>query len=317
MPKCTKCNKAQSLLNETEEGDFCKNCFAEHVENKLLLRNNKQDKTQNNSSKDDMNAYLTDHLHEPHNISEAKIVENDVDFWTKMDQLLDKKLSIQEEKIKQAVVAEVTGKLNDLTKQQKKLEDENKTFRQKMTVLETRQKNVENENNNMKRIINRQQGHIIQQDKQLRQKRLLISGLSETETLTYNEESADSDDKKIKIIFKALNTSIDDLVDFKRIGSPDQGPDNRPRYLLMQFIDIESRKTVKEKSSNLNGIEELKHIRIKADLTKQDREEYSRLFKLKENLEKDNPGKNVRYERGKIYLEEEVIDEFKSSSKKF
>ena len=74
---------------------------------------------------------------------------------------------------------------------------------------------------------------------------------------------------------------------------------------------------MKNSSNKLNDIEEMKHIRIKADLSKKDRTEYSRLFKLKENLEKDNPGKIVRYDKGKVYLDDVVVDEFKSSSQIF
>ena len=74
---------------------------------------------------------------------------------------------------------------------------------------------------------------------------------------------------------------------------------------------------MKNNSNKLNDIEEMKHIRIKADLSKKDRTEYSRLFKLKENLEKDNPEKIVRYDKGKVYLDNVVVDEFKSSSQFF
>ena len=74
---------------------------------------------------------------------------------------------------------------------------------------------------------------------------------------------------------------------------------------------------MKEKSSDLNYIDSLKHLRIKADLTKQDREEYGRLFKFKEDLEKNNPGKLVTYDKAKVYLENKMVDQFKSSSKLF
>ena len=87
-----------------------------------------------------------------------------------------------------------------------------------------------------------QQGHIIQQDKIIRQKRLLISGLSETDPLIYNDVTAVTDEEKTDIIFEALEISKTNLVSAKRIGAPDQGPSNRPRYLLMEFTDIDARK---------------------------------------------------------------------------
>ena len=291
MPHCRICKKGQTKLLE---GDLCRPCLTEQREN---LSRKSEEATTNN---------------------------DDDSYWKKMDELLEKKLAIQEEKIKAAVLTQVTEKLADINKRQTKLEEENKkviienkALLQRVCTLETRQKNMEQESHKVKNVINKQQGYIIQQDKLIRQKRLLISGLSESENVTYHEEEGKTDTEKVEIILRVLGVSMDKVVFHKRVGALDRGPENRPRYILMEFKDEETRKHVKENSRKLNGIEELKHIRIKADLTKEDRNEYSRLFKLKEDLEKDNPEKCVRYEKGKIYLEDEIVDEFKSSSKIF
>ena len=88
----------------------------------------------------------------------------DDSFWKKMDELLDQKLAIQEDKIKTAILTEVTEKLADITKRQTKLDEENKkivtenkSLLQRISTIETRQKNVEQESQKMKNVINKQQ----------------------------------------------------------------------------------------------------------------------------------------------------------------
>ena len=212
MGKCKTINCDAELSKKNVSG-LCMKCY-----------NNRNGKHDSNISEDGMNDYCEEEI-----VSVGKNLNDiDGDFWSKMDSLLDKKLSVQEEKIKQAVIAEVSGKVDELTKHHKKLEEENKSFRQRITAIETRQKNIEQESKKMKNIITMQQGYIIQQDKLLRQKRLLISGLSEKKILKHGEESAEDDSQKLEIIFNALDTSTDNLISFKRIGSPDQGPGNRP-----------------------------------------------------------------------------------------
>ena len=302
MPYCIDCGKGQTKLND---GLYCKSCKPGKGLTDDVVSNG-------------MNEYCENF------VKNADSTDDSNDFWGRMDELLDKKLLVQEKRIKDAVLTEVTGKIKEITTKQEKLEEdnkkivaENKKLIQKIATLETRQKNLEELGQKTKRVVNMQQGYIVQQDRAVRQKRLLICGLSETEPLKYAEEVANTDWERVEMIFKALNLSLDILITITRIGSPDQGPGNKSRYLMIEIKDKESRIKVKESSNKLHNIEELKHIRMKADLTKRDREEYSRLFKLKETLEKDNPEKTVRYEKGKIIMENETVDEFKSASQIF
>ena len=307
MPKCSRCGKGQTKLND---GDLCKVCYEKK---NGPLQNQDVDEDES----DDFMTQMGNLLDKKLEAQETKITNN-------MEDLLDKKLKAQEEKIKKAVLHEVTQQLNKINERQKKIEDankkilqENKALQQRVSTLETRQKNTESDNQKMRNVINLQQGYIIQQDKLVRQKRLLISGLSESDTLTHESESAEDDAQKLELILKLFNVSMSKVISFKRVGSPDRGPDNRPRYLLIELVDVETRKEIKDNCSILKTIETLKHLYIKADLSKKDREEYSRLFKLKEKLEKDNPSKSITYNKGKIYMENEVVDEFKTSSKIF
>ena len=78
-------------------------------------------------------------------LSDLEDPAGDTFSWAKMNKLLDNKFASQEEKIKKAVIAELNTKVTDLSNRQKKIEDDNKTFKQKMTAMETRQKNIEQE----------------------------------------------------------------------------------------------------------------------------------------------------------------------------
>ena len=122
MPHCSNCGRGQTKLNE---GGFCRSCFNENKINENLSQK----------------------------VAEATTEDDDNDYWKKMEKLLETKLAIQKEKIKKAV----TGKLADLTKRQYTLEEENKkiikenkSLAQRITTLETRQKNVEQDSQKIK-----------------------------------------------------------------------------------------------------------------------------------------------------------------------
>ena len=102
-----------------------------------------------------------------------------------------------------------------------------------------------------------------------------------------------------------------------RIGKKDQGTDNRPRYLLVEFANAADRNSVKKKSEKLKENDDTKDFYMKADSTKKEREEYKRLYDLKKKLEEDDPTKTVRIEYGKLYVEDVVVDEVHTANSDF
>ena len=70
---------------------------------------------------------------------------------------------------------------------------------------------------------------------------------------------------------------------------------------------------IKDAGKRLTDMPELKHLRIKADSSKEDRTEYSRLYTLKEKLEKDNPESSIELKKGTLYMDGTVVDKFKTS----
>ena len=78
--------------------------------------------------------------------------------------------------------------------------------------------------------------------------------------------------------------------------------------MLVEFKNQSERNGTKNASSLLNNIEELKTIRIKADLTKEERNEYTKLFKAKEEIEKDENAV-VEVNKGKLIVNGNVVDQ--------
>ena len=78
--------------------------------------------------------------------------------------------------------------------------------------------------------------------------------------------------------------------------------------MLVEFKNQSERNDIKNASSLLNNIEELKTIRIKADLTKEERNEYTRFFKANEEIEKDENAV-VEVNKGKLIVNGNVVDQ--------
>ena len=104
----------------------------------------------------------------------------------------------------------------------------------------------------------------------------------------------------------------------KRIGAKDQGAERRARFILLEFMDNNDRNKVKKESEKLKANEDTKLFYLKADKTKKEREEYKRLNKMKEELEKDNPErKKIEIKYGKLYVNEAVVDRVETENYPF
>ena len=128
----------------------------------------------------------------------------------------------------------------------------------------------------------------------------------------YEGTEAESDIDKVKLILQALNRAHIPIKFCRRIGNKDQGPDKRPKIVLVEFNSQNDRNDVRNNATSLNEIESLKHIRIKADLSYADRNEYKRLYQKRDLLINENPGKDTKVDKGKLLMDNVVIDEFKS-----
>ena len=197
----------------------------------------------------------------------------------------------------------------------KQMDTDLKNTTQRITASETKIRNLESNNEKLKTVITKQQSLLVKQDKNTRLKNVIVAGLSENESLCHNGDEATTDEEKLNLIFNYLKAPSLHHIEFvrcHRIGNPDQGPSNLPRFLLIEFKNQDDRNKVKTAGTNLKDIPALKHIRIKADLTKAERDEYKRLYDLKDKLCEDYPTATVVIEKGTVKLNGEVVDKYKT-----
>ena len=188
-----------------------------------------------------------------------------------------------------------------------------KDLKNKMTVAETKIRHLEASQEKLKTIAIKQQRKIATQDKSNRLKNLVLAGISENAPL----QEADTDMQKVMLILKALDLDYVDVISCRRTGNKDQGPENRPRFLIVEFLKQHQRNKVKLAAPKLKEIPYLKDIRIKADLTKEERDEYKRIYDLRDQLEIDNPGKEVTVDKGSVIMDGNVMDKFKTPTTDF
>ena len=213
-------------------------------------------------------------------------------------------------------ISGINQELKKNEEERKSLQAENKNINEKLKLQDARVKNLEESCKKMKTVITKQQSLIVQHDRDARSKRLIISGISQQEWELHGQ-TADTEKDKVKLVLNYLHKGDIDPVYAKRIGNKDQGPQKRPRYLLVEFKDKSDRNEVMTASSELKNDEETKKIRIKADLTKAEREEYSRIYKEKEKLESEDNTATVIFERGKLIVNGTVVDQLKFNSSIF
>ena len=195
-----------------------------------------------------------------------------------------------------------------------KVETDNKNTNKRLDVTETKIKHLEEKNDSLKKVVVKQQSQIAIQEKNNRLKNVVVGGLDENNPLVVEGNSASTDSEKVKLILNYLNLGRIDFTRCRRTGNKDQGPQKRPRFLIVEFTKQSDRNEVKAAGSQLQTIPALNDIRIKADLTKDERAEYKRLYDLRDKLTQDNPGKVVVVDRGVVKLDGQEIDKFKAPS---
>ena len=155
------------------------------------------------------------------------------------------------------------------------IETNHKTHEQKMIAAETKIKNLEASQGKLKNIVIKQQTQISNSDKKERLRNIVLAGLSESEPLGENNATTDRD--KVRHILDQLNLQHVQVNNCRRTGNKDQGPENRPRFLIVELANQEMRNDFKSAGPKLNNIEHLKNIRVKADLSKEERIKYKRI----------------------------------------
>ena len=303
MPQCIKCPNKQSKLNV---GDLCYACFNKekhqdgeevpHVEIDIAGIPMSEIDSIPDITVADLNQPITTG-------AMLKIIAGAM-------QPIHQKLADHERRI---------SKLEDGQKETadtvKKVEAESKNAENRLTVTETKIKNLEQSQGKLKNIVAKQQSQIAYQNKKERLRNVVLAGLSETEPLGQDNLTTDRD--KVRYILDQLDLHHVTIASSRRTGNKDQGPQERPRFLVVELTNQDMRHEFKAAGTKLNNIDHLKHIRVKADLSKGERDEYKRLYDLKDKLQQENPGATVLVDKGAVLINGTQIDKFKNPGMDF
>ena len=300
MPTCIVCNKNRRGL---DSNNACKEC-------RVLDTNTADNSVQITVSEDssDIPALPEDWMRKPLN---ELLGGHLMILINKNAKLVEDALRDQGKRVK---VLEANYALNEA---HKTLEKEKEKLKQRLIISETKVTNLEKNESTVKDILNKQHSYIVKCDKLKRLKNVIIGGLPENGDLQFDNKNAFTDNEKVNLILQAIGKEEIKSVHCRRIGNEDQGPNKRARYLLVEFSNQSDRNTVRNASSELKNVEVMKNIFIKGDLTKEEREEYKRLYTEKNILAENNPEVDVRVEKGKLYVGDDLVDQIKTSSKIF
>ena len=241
---------------------------------------------------------------------------NSNNYWENMNKLLDAKFNNFELKFKDSILREVKQITEPIQRSVNDLAAENKELRTQVTTLKAKTKEQDEKLDKVEKALREHHKTLVRSDKEARGKKLILAGVPETET-RINEVDATDDDRKVKEVINILGVGDIPLVSVRRIGKKDQGPDDRPRYILLEFACFKDRNIVKKNGAKLKEREDSKSFFLKADLSKKEREEYKRIYDLKKNIETQEPGKPVRVEYGKLYVDETLVDQISTDNNDF
>ena len=232
-----------------------------------------------------------------------------------MNKLFDNKFQQFETSFKTTMMTEVKKITNPMEADIKNLKEENKKLKAEITLLKSKDKEHCKRLDTVESTLKEHQKYLARSDKDARSKRLILSGVPEGNT-TINGVVTNDDKKKVQEVLRVVE-SENVSVHVKRIGKKDQGIDERPRYILMEFSNSNDRHAVKKKSEKLKENEDTENFYMKADSTKKERAEYKRLFQVKKRLEEEDPNKVVKIEYGKLLVDDVVVDQIVTASSDF
>ena len=233
-----------------------------------------------------------------------------------MNKLLDTKFRSFEQKFKDCILGEVKLITDPIQKELDEVKVENKKLKSEVTLLKASKEEHKEKFEKVEKTLLENQKSLSQNDKNARIKRLLLFGMPEGD-IVLNGESCKSDSEKVEQLLGMINTDDIGPIDVRRIGKKDQGPDNRPRYLLIEFSNITDRNTIKQNSDALKNNNETKNFYLKADQPKKTREEYKRLHETKNRVLAENAEREVKIEYGKLYVDGVVVDQVENHTQDF
>ena len=192
------------------------------------------------------------------------------------------------------------------------------TFTIKMKTIEDKMTLIQSENNQLKEetailtdIIVNMQSSLNKIDGDGRANNLIISKIPEGKMTVHNEIDSEDDKVKINHLLSKLeleDESIIENIEINRLGQPKPGVSRLIKVKLQSSAD---RNKILENTKILKNLQEpWSNIYINKDLhpvySKQNKRLRDKMAKIK--MEPQNRGKNIRIVKGKLMVDDNVVD---------
>ena len=159
----------------------------------------------------------------------------------------------------------------------------------------------------LKNVVAKQQRSLRAQDSDIREKNLIISGISESDVLD-NGQTYRNDEEKIEGLFRIIGVNLPEGSKMERLGKPN---DRYSRSIKLNVVSKVNRDSVITRSKELkNANEPWNAVYINYDQHPAVVEEDKRLRKKKKTLQnlEENREKDIRIEKGELKVDGVVVD---------
>ena len=185
--------------------------------------------------------------------------------------------------------------------------DEIERQRLQIELLQKRCDNHEETIETLKGVVAQQQRSLRFQDSEVRQKNLIVSGISEKD-ITDSRGTYKTDDEKIAAVFRELAINPPDGYTMERLGKPSE---QYARSIKLNLVNKTNRTDIAKKSKELkNKQAPWNKVYLNYDLHPGDVEENKRLRKKKKALEnlEENKNKEIKIEKGNLMVDGDIVD---------
>ena len=214
-------------------------------------------------------------------------VQIDESFWARMDNMLDTKLKVIEDKFDKAVTG-LNAQVNMLSSRCDKFEEDVST---------------------LKSIVVKQQHYINKIDSDKRDCNIIVTGVPETD-ITINDTPCNNDKSKVTAILDRINCRFEDDFKIERWGK-ENIERKYPRTILLTVGNKTTRDNILKKSKELKDAGEIfSTIYLKKDLHPVLVQENKRLLKKKKDLLAldINKEKEIKLEKGVVTVDGVEVD---------
>ena len=198
-----------------------------------------------------------------------------------------------------AITEEIRGLKGEITAQQEEI----KQLSTKVEGLEVKCNTQNDDIKAMSDTIFQQQIFIENVNKDKRINNLVITGIPQAQGL--NQENIE---KKTIEIIESIGINREEIhpISIRRLNNTD----NQTAVVKMSLPNRDEKKRIKENAKNLKNSATFKRVFIKDDKTPLASKEDTRLRQKKRQLAADNPGADIRMDKGALIMNGQKLDEF-------